>query len=179
MLGEREVCKNGFGASGVVFAVGAGRMMGVPDVQGCWAWRAGFDGFLGRLVLMPLIVAAAESGGQAGEGGSAGSGSGPFFQYRATPKGGTFWAPGFLSKLSDPVSDTRVTDAVWPLATFHRTASSHGGGCCWLTVRTMISRAMIQRGRRRCSRSGFKAGRAKGRIIGRCSRCTVTSRIFC
>ena len=46
---------------------------------------------------------------------------GPFFEYRATREGGTFWAVRpFYSKINDPVSDTRVTDVVWPLSTFHR-----------------------------------------------------------
>ncbi|MDR2850140.1 MAG: hypothetical protein LBW77_06335 [Verrucomicrobiota bacterium] len=46
---------------------------------------------------------------------------GPFFEYRATREGGTFWAVRpFYSKVIDPVSDTRVTDVVWPLSTFHR-----------------------------------------------------------
>ena len=46
---------------------------------------------------------------------------GPVFEYRATRDGGTFWAVRPLwSRLSDPVSDTRVTDVVWPVGTFHR-----------------------------------------------------------
>lgn len=46
---------------------------------------------------------------------------GPLFEYRATREGGTFWAlRPFYSKLSDPVSQTCVTDVVWPLNTFHR-----------------------------------------------------------
>ena len=47
---------------------------------------------------------------------------GPVFEYRATRDGGTFWALRPLySQLSDPSSDTRVNDVVWPLGTFHRT----------------------------------------------------------
>ncbi len=46
---------------------------------------------------------------------------GPFFEYRATSGGGSFWAlrPFFASD-ADPVSDTRVTDLAWPLGTYHR-----------------------------------------------------------
>ena len=47
---------------------------------------------------------------------------GPFFEYRATRDGGTFWAlRPFYSRLTDPVSDTQVSDVVWPLGTCHRT----------------------------------------------------------
>ena len=46
---------------------------------------------------------------------------GPLFEYRATREGGTFWAlRPFYSRVTDPVSDTRVADVVWPLGTFHR-----------------------------------------------------------
>ena len=46
---------------------------------------------------------------------------GPFFEYRATREGGAFWAlRPFFSRVTDPVSDTRVADVVWPLGTFHR-----------------------------------------------------------
>jgi len=46
---------------------------------------------------------------------------GPFFEHRASDAGGSFWAVRpFYSKVYDPVLDTRVTDAVWPLSTFHR-----------------------------------------------------------
>lgn len=46
---------------------------------------------------------------------------GPFFEYRATRDGGTFWAVRpFYSRVTDPVPDTQVTDVVWPLGTFHR-----------------------------------------------------------
>ena len=46
---------------------------------------------------------------------------GPLFEYRATRDGGAFWAVRpFYSRVTDPVSDTRVTDVVWPLGTFHR-----------------------------------------------------------
>jgi len=46
---------------------------------------------------------------------------GPFFEYRATRDGGTFWAVRPLwSRVADPVSDTRVADVAWPLGTFHR-----------------------------------------------------------
>jgi hypothetical protein len=46
---------------------------------------------------------------------------GPLFEYSATREGGTFWAlRPFYSRVSDPVSDTRVTDAAWPLGTSHR-----------------------------------------------------------
>jgi hypothetical protein len=46
---------------------------------------------------------------------------GPLFEYRATREGGTFWAlRPFYSCVTDPVSDTRVADVVWPLGTFHR-----------------------------------------------------------
>ena len=46
---------------------------------------------------------------------------GPVFEYRATRDGGTFWAlRPFYSRVSDPASDTRVDDVVWPLGTFHR-----------------------------------------------------------
>jgi hypothetical protein len=46
---------------------------------------------------------------------------GPFFEFRATREGGTFWAVRpFYSKVSDPVTDTRVCDVAWPLSTFHR-----------------------------------------------------------
>ncbi len=46
---------------------------------------------------------------------------GPLFEYRATRAGGTFWAfRPVYSKINDPISDTRVTDVVWPLCTFHR-----------------------------------------------------------
>ncbi|HQL51466.1 MAG TPA: hypothetical protein PLR91_09790 [Kiritimatiellia bacterium] len=46
---------------------------------------------------------------------------GPFFEYSATRDGATFWAVRpFYSKVQDPVIDTRVTDVVWPLSTFHR-----------------------------------------------------------
>ena len=46
---------------------------------------------------------------------------GPFFEYRATRDGATFWAVRpFYSRVSDLVCDTRVTDVVWPLGTFHR-----------------------------------------------------------
>ncbi len=46
---------------------------------------------------------------------------GPLFEYRATRDGGTFWAVRpFYSRVNDPVSDTRVSDVVWPLGTFHR-----------------------------------------------------------
>ncbi len=46
---------------------------------------------------------------------------GPLFEHRATRDGGTFWAVRpFCSRVTDPASDTRVTDVVWPLGTFHR-----------------------------------------------------------
>ena len=46
---------------------------------------------------------------------------GPLFEYRATREGATFWAlRPFYSRVSDPVSDTRVDDVVWPIGTFHR-----------------------------------------------------------
>lgn len=46
---------------------------------------------------------------------------GPFFEYSATRDGATFWAlRPFYSKVQDPAIDTRVTDVVWPLGTFHR-----------------------------------------------------------
>jgi len=46
---------------------------------------------------------------------------GPFFEYSATRDGATFWAVRpFYSKVQDPTIDTRVTDVVWPLGTFHR-----------------------------------------------------------
>ena len=46
---------------------------------------------------------------------------GPFFEHRATREGGSFWAVRpFYSRVTDPVSDTRVSDVVWPLGTFHR-----------------------------------------------------------
>ena len=46
---------------------------------------------------------------------------GPFFEHRTTRDGGVFWAfRPFYSRLSDPVSDTRIDDVVWPLGTFHR-----------------------------------------------------------
>lgn len=46
---------------------------------------------------------------------------GPFFEHRVTRDGGTFWAVRpFWVKDFDAAADTRVADAVWPLATFHR-----------------------------------------------------------
>ena len=46
---------------------------------------------------------------------------GPFFEYRATRDGGTFWALRPLySQLRDPTCDARIDDVVWPLGTFHR-----------------------------------------------------------
>jgi hypothetical protein len=46
---------------------------------------------------------------------------GPFFEHRATRDGATYWAVRpFYSRVTDPVCDTRVTDVVWPLGTFHR-----------------------------------------------------------
>ena len=46
---------------------------------------------------------------------------GPLFEHRATRDGGTFWAlRPLVSRVSDPASDTRVSDVVWPLGTFHR-----------------------------------------------------------
>jgi hypothetical protein len=46
---------------------------------------------------------------------------GPLFECRTTRDGGTFWAlRPFVSRVSDPTVDTRVTDVAWPLGTFHR-----------------------------------------------------------
>ena len=47
---------------------------------------------------------------------------GPLFERHVTREGGTFTAVRpFYSKTDDPVSGERVDDALWPLATFHRT----------------------------------------------------------
>ncbi len=70
---------------------------------------------------MVWLCGAAESGGREPDKVVSRFRLGPFFEYRATREGGTFWAVRpFYSKVSDPVSDTRVTDVVWPLGTFHR-----------------------------------------------------------
>jgi hypothetical protein len=46
---------------------------------------------------------------------------GPLFEYRATRDGGVFWAlRPLVSHLSDPATDTAVTDLAWPLGTRHR-----------------------------------------------------------
>ncbi len=96
--------------------------MGCARRQGVLGMAArGLTAIWAALCLMPVIVAAAESGGQEPDEVVSRFRLGPFFEYRATRQGGTFWAlRPFYAKLSDPVSDTRVTDAVWPLATFHR-----------------------------------------------------------
>ena len=40
---------------------------------------------------------------------------GPFFEYRATSGGGTYWAlRPLFSRVDDPVADTCVTDLAWP-----------------------------------------------------------------
>ncbi|MDD4622712.1 MAG: hypothetical protein PHG71_05690 [Kiritimatiellae bacterium] len=73
------------------------------------------------LCLAPVKGIGAESGGKEPDAVVSRFRIGPFFEYRATREGGTYWAVRpFYSKLSDPVSDTRVTDTVWPLGTFHR-----------------------------------------------------------
>lgn len=81
-----------------------------------------------RAVLVWMVAAAIIRAASGSVEGGAGADEvvsrfriGPFFEYRETRGGGTFWAVRpFYSKLNDPVSETRVTDAVWPLATFHR-----------------------------------------------------------
>lgn len=46
---------------------------------------------------------------------------GPFFEYRATDRNEFFWAiRPFYSYMSDPNTDTEVSDFVWPISTWHR-----------------------------------------------------------
>ena len=46
---------------------------------------------------------------------------GPFYEQAVTESGARFWAARpFYSRLIDPLSETRITDVLWPIGTSHR-----------------------------------------------------------
>ena len=46
---------------------------------------------------------------------------GPFYEQAVTESGARFWAARpFYSRLVDPLSETRITDVLWPIGTSHR-----------------------------------------------------------
>jgi len=81
-------------------------------------WRTGAG--MAALCLAPLLLVA-EATNRAPDRVVSRFRIGPFFEHRATRDGGSFWAVRpFYSKVTDPVTDTRVCDVVWPIGTFHR-----------------------------------------------------------
>lgn len=75
----------------------------------------------GLLLLVPLVGFSGDTTPKSNEKSARRFRLGPFFEYRRSEQGDTFWAVRpFYSKESNISQDSRATDVLWPLTTFHR-----------------------------------------------------------